>query len=554
MNRTETQLQPRRQDLLRWFHLMRNVTTAILHRSRSFSQGIQQSASNILTHVNVMSTIIRSIESNGDNLHRTNDTQHISFSRRKMQPGQWGNILEDNKIDETKPPFLREKSLLRRQLSNQQAPPRKPPKPDRYQQSTQQQEQQQRQQLKDQLQLFNTESQEMTYRVLELSSFLQEREQGQQSTPEISFDESSYSNISDPLTRFELLSRKLNRDWWSSHSNLLKELNPTEVVVTSGPPLDLEQYDLCLQHFVTFLHRHCHLTRRRSLDLARYFIQLGYFNEFKIKEFIDKYSINWLYDILAKESQDLTNQFIFHEIELISKGLQVSRISTNEKMETEFDEEFGQIDHGDDEWDEKISKIVTENDLQIPTNELLISIQEQLSHLQGNLVKFDHSANNETKFADSENREPENLVSVYERTLHHLMPSIEIPLTPTSLSSPSSPIIQSPSETTPSSDNLQALYAMDHKLTTIISGLYSLYNQIDHMGIHVNQIQSELVKHENMLTSLLTEEYRVPKYAIIIPIEEISLRSFVSVSSLFLSLLLSLALLPPPPPPLSNIS
>jgi hypothetical protein len=134
------------------------------------------------------------------------------------------------------------------------------------------------------------------------------------------------------------------------------------------------------------------------------------------------------------------------------------------------------------------------------------------------------------------------------------MPSIEIPLTPTSLSSPSSPIIQSPSETTPSSDNLQALYAMDHKLTTIISGLYSLYNQIDHMGIHVNQIQSELVKHENMLTSLLTEEYRVPKYAIIIPIEEISLRSFVSVSSLFLSLLLSLAPPPPPPPPLSNIS
>jgi hypothetical protein len=336
----------------------------------------------------------------------------------------------------------------------------------------------------------------------------------------------------------------LNREWWSSHSNLMKESVTIDAsAVTSGPPLDLEQYDLCLQHFVSFLHQSCHLTRRRSLDLARYFIQLEYFNEFKLKEVIEKFSINWLYDILAKESQDLPNQFIFHEIEMISKGLQ---LPTEENFEVKGD--YCQMEKGDDdEWDEKLSKIAAETDLQTPTNELLTSIQQQLSHLQGNLIKLDHSApSNESKSADFQTGDSDNLLSAYERTLHHLMPMIEIPLSPTTLTSPSSlssPMIQSPSDMSPpspsSSDNLQAIYAMDQKLTTIISGLYCLYNQIDHMGIHVNQIQSELIKHENMLTSLLTEEYRVPKYAIIIPIEKISLRSFVSVSSI-----------PHPPPPL----
>jgi hypothetical protein len=461
-----------RSDLLRWFELMRNVTTTILTRStRTLSNVIQQQQTHLMAHVNVLNRIMRSIDDRPEN-------------RRKMSPDQWGEGEEGN--------------LHLLPASQQISPPTKPPKPEHFklpQQET----------VTRKLELFRSESQEMSYRVLEATTYLHEQQLQQQGGRQ---EEGIY--LSDPLTRHELMNRKLNRQWWTSHSQLLTTPPPAII----DDPLDPEQYDLCLQHFSYFFHQMCRFSRRRSLDLARYFIQLGYSNEMRLREVIERNTIDWLYDVLSNESHEMVNQLICQEIEMISNGLQ----KTVERESVQTERWSVKTEISDDEWDDRLMKLTGEKELQSTATDLLSSIQEQFSNLQQDLQQIDNVEIPGTE-QKSSSETADNLL-ILTQNLHHLVPSIEIPYSPSESHPPS----------TPDTQTLEAIYAIDQKLSMIATGMYSLYHQMDSMGIHVNGIHAELLKHENMLTSLLTEEYRVPKYAIIVPVEELSIQSFHSVS------------------------
>jgi hypothetical protein len=456
-----------------------------------------------MAHVNVLNRILRSIDSTQEN-------------RRKMKPSEWGEAEEGGDLEDLddRRIYLREKSLLRQEISQQNNPPvkpLKPPKPAHFQLLN-------RERVAQKLELFRSESQEMTYRVLEATSYLHEQQQQREQPAERSHQQDEGIYLADPLTRHELLNRKLSRQWWTSHSQL--PTVPPQAVLDN--PLDTEQYDLCLQHFSYFFHENCHFSRRRSLDLARYFIQLGHCNEMRLREMIERYSIDWLYDLLSNESPEVANHLISQEIEMISNGLQ--KKTDNESLQSE--RWSTRMEISDDEWDDRLMKLTAEKELQSTASDLLSSIQKQFSHLQQDLQQIDNTSIGKEEMKIRPEESSENILSVYERTLQNLIPSIEVPLSPVSSS-------ESRSLNSPDSKTLEAIYSVDQKLSVICTGIYSLYYQLNSMDLHINGIQSELLKHENMLTSLLTEEYRVPKYAIIVPVEEISLQSFHSVSFSF---------------------
>lgn len=500
-------------DVLKWFKLMKNITKDI---KKEINKEINiKEYENNFKEINILNSIIRTINNNNNQ----------SNNKRKLKPEEWGYIDED-----TTPTYQNnnnnnnsnKKKYNHLIISNY---------------------------IENQFQEVYYKTEEVNYRFLELSSSLDNNnDYNINNNNNNNYQNNDNNNITEnnldiPLVKHELLCRKLNREWWSSHSNLLE----TKKETIEYPPADEQDYENCLVHFTFFLHNQCLLSRRRSLDLARYFIQMGYYNEIILKQMIETNSLDWFFEFLSDESPNSTNQNIINEVNLIWNNLQNSSNNINQhnnqyeqinqrfSVKIENDDNTNYINNNkyDDDWDDKIIKINERKDITSTTQELLKSIQHQLIYIQQNIQQLDTQSsttllnlsipNNSQTISESYPTSNELNLTSYEQIFQQLL----------QVNMQNQSLVQKIPETSTNSINSQVIsnivsqtmLLLDSKLSPMISDMSALRNQSNNIGLQLNQIQLGIIKHDNMLTSLLTEEFRVPKFPLLLPHENSFLSS-----------------------------